>query len=586
MASIIFRDSNGDNAGDFIGESTVTQSCEPCMKTNKSKTATVFCKECDEYMCDTCKNPHTTYKTDQHTLVNFLDKKSAPVMIDMKGINKCNEHGRDIEFFCQDHSKLCCSSCVLIHRKCGQVDEIANVSRQTRPELQALKQSLIKLQSEADDIIADCKQSETVLNKSIEKMSLEVDAMRDRMIQLFEVAKKKFITEANEFRTAESKRIGNRRETSSKVKEDICTVLSMCCIVLERGTPSQRYIYSELIKEKRNTMESNIHDQRKIKVAPTVIVSFSKELTSFHEVGSNIIQLNYDGNKTVKTSRIGLPSQPRQFTMELLVSMDLPKTGDDHMEPCLSGLDFLPDGRLVAVDNHNDKCVVLNDQLQRLGKPYKFKIRPLGVVCTSHGALCVTFGSKKVVLLLSVSKDNVIKLTRKIKTSSEFDSVCCMSPYHMVVSTRDDSRHARMLSVDGVESDFNKLVFAKKTYKAHGSKCTYIQSKNTLVLTDRKAHTVYLYDTLMGTFRAVTNEDIHIPIGACVGPGDTVLVCSASKHSIVHMSVKGEIIGTYPVDMRFPNSICVSKDGSSLAMSNCVEGIRKLQLYKLSPATS
>ncbi|KAH3810455.1 hypothetical protein DPMN_138847 [Dreissena polymorpha] len=300
MASIIFRDSNGDNAGDFIGESTVTQSCEPCMKTNTSKTATVFCKDCDEYMCDTCKNPHTTYKTDQHTLVNFLDNKSAPVMIDMKGINKCNEHGRDIEFFCQDHSKLCCSSCVLIHRKCGQVDEIAKVSRQTRPELQALKQSLIKLLSEADDIIAECKQSETVLNESIEKMSSEVDTMRYRMIKLFEVAKKKFITEANEFRTAESKLIGNRRETSSKVKDEISTVLSMCCIVLERGTPSQQYIYSKLMEEKRNTMESNIHDQRKIKVAPTVIVSFSKELTSFLEVGSNIIQLNYDGNKTGK----------------------------------------------------------------------------------------------------------------------------------------------------------------------------------------------------------------------------------------------------------------------------------------------
>ncbi|KAH3810453.1 hypothetical protein DPMN_138845 [Dreissena polymorpha] len=272
--------------------------------------------------------------------------------------------------------------------------------------------------------------------------------------------------------------------------------------------------------------------------------------------------------------------------MELLLSAALPKTGDDEYEPCLSGLDFLPDGRLVAVDNHNDKCIVLNDQLQRLGKPYKFKIKPLSVLCVSHGALCVTFGSKKVVLLLSVSTDNVIKLTRKIKTSSEFDSICCMSPYHMVVSMRDDPRHVRMLSVDGVESNFDKLVFAKKTYKAHESKCTYVQSKNTLILTDKKAHTVYMYDTVMGTSKAVTNEDIQKPIGACVGPGDTVLVCSANKHSIVHMSVNGEIIGTYPVDMRFPNSICVSKDDTRLAVSNCVEGIRKLQLYKLSPATS
>ncbi|KAH3809451.1 hypothetical protein DPMN_137820 [Dreissena polymorpha] len=298
MASRIFQDSNKNNAGDFIGESTVTQSCEPCMKTNISKAATVFCKDCDEFLCDTCKNPHIVYKTGQHNIVNIKDNKSAPDIIDMKGIDKCHKHEREIEFFCQDHSKLCCSSCVLIHRKCDQVDEIAKVSRQARPELQALKQTLIKLQSEADAIIADCEQSETDVNESFAKISSEVDEMRDRIIQLFEDAKQKFITEASELKTAETKTIGNKRDASSKVKDEISKVLSMCSVVLENGTPSQQYIYSDSIKEKRKTIESIIYDQRKIKDASTVTVSFSKELTSFLEMGSNFIQLNYDGNKT------------------------------------------------------------------------------------------------------------------------------------------------------------------------------------------------------------------------------------------------------------------------------------------------
>ncbi|KAH3810240.1 uncharacterized protein LOC127836519 [Dreissena polymorpha] len=586
MTSRIFLDSNRDSAGDFIGECTVIQLCEPCMKTNLSNNASVFCKDCDEYLCDACKNSHTVHKTGQHEIFKFQDKKSALVMIDMKGMDKCHEHGRDIEFFCQEHAKLCCSSCVLVHRRCDQVEEITKVSRQTRPELQALKQSLIKLQSEADDIIADCKQSETVLNESTEKMSSEVDGMRDRIIQLFEDAKQKCITEATEFKTAESKRIGNRRDTSSKVKNEISNDLSMCGILLEHGTPSQQYIYSELMKEKRKTIESIMHDQRQIKVAPTVTVSFSKELTSFLEVGSNIIKLNYDGNKTVETSRSSLPSQPRQFTMELLLSVDLSKTGVYQVKPFLRGLNFLPDGRLVAIDNNNHQCIILNDRLQRLGAPYKFKIRPLGVVCVSHDVLCVTFGSSKVVCLLSVSTTNVIKLTREIKISSKVDSICCMSPNNMVVSTLYDPCHARMLSVDGVESNFDNLIFPNKTYTAHESVCTYVQSKNTLVLTDKLAHTVYMYDTVKGTSRAVTNENIRIPSGACVAPGDTVLVCSTYKNSIVHLSVNGEIIGTYPVDMRYPDSICVSKDGTKMAVSNCVEGIGKLQLYKLSPATS
>ncbi|KAH3870592.1 hypothetical protein DPMN_033780 [Dreissena polymorpha] len=162
-----------------------------------------------------------------------------------------------------------------------------------------------------------------------------------------------------------------------------------------------------------------------------------------------------------------------------------------------------------------------------------------------------------------------------------------MSPSHMVVSTVDDLRPARMISVDGVESDFDHfLTCPVKTYGEDESMCTYVQSKNTLVLTDRFAHTVKMYDTVKGTSRAVTNENIQEPRGACPGPGHTVLVCSQNNHSIVHLPFDGTILGNYPVYIKYPYIICVSKDGIRLAVSNCAYDIWKLHLYKISPAMS
>ncbi|KAH3803620.1 hypothetical protein DPMN_131885 [Dreissena polymorpha] len=281
-----------------------------------------------------------------------------------------------------------------------------------------------------------------------------------------------------------------------------------------------------------------------------------------------------------------LSSQPRPITLELLVSVDLHKTGDDEKKPFLSGLDFLPDGRLVAVDNNNMKCIILNERLERLGTPYKFNDHPQSVVCMSHDTLCVTGGGSKGVCLLSVSTDNTITLIRKIKTSSKFSSICCMSPSNMVVSTYDDPRPVRILSVDGVETEFEHVTFPVKTYTVGESTCTYVQSKNTLVLNDQLAHTIYMYDTVNGTSRAVTDENIQEPRGACVGPGDTVLVCSMGKDSIVRMTIDGKILGTYPVDMEFPYSICVSKNGTRLAVSNTRDSIKKLHLYKISMTIS
>ncbi|KAH3815886.1 hypothetical protein DPMN_144422 [Dreissena polymorpha] len=55
----------------------------------------------------------------------------------------------------------------------------------------------------------------------------------------------------------------------------------------------------------------------------------------------------------------------KPVTMELLVSVDIKQTGHDK-EPFLTGLDFLPDGRLVAVDNEKVIYIIMDDRLQRL----------------------------------------------------------------------------------------------------------------------------------------------------------------------------------------------------------------------------
>ncbi|KAH3805493.1 hypothetical protein DPMN_133796 [Dreissena polymorpha] len=225
--------------------------------------------------------------------------------------------------------------------------------------------------------------------------------------------------------------------------------------------------------------------------------------------------------------------------------------------------------------------MILNEGLRRLGTPYRLKSNPAGVAVLSKSEIVVT--GYKCLLFLSVSSDNVISLTRQIETSSSFCSICCKTPTQMVVSTFDDIRNVRMISVDGVETDFQQVEFPKKTYTFGESFGTYVQSKNTLVLTDRLAHTVYVLDTVKGTSRAVTNGNIQEPRGACVGPGDTVMVCSANMNSVVHLTVDGDFLCTYPVDMKFPYRICVSRDGTRLAVSNCTVDNRKLQLYKILP---
>ncbi|KAH3805477.1 hypothetical protein DPMN_133780 [Dreissena polymorpha] len=153
--------------------------------------------------------------------------------------------------------------------------------------------------------------------------------------------------------------------------------------------------------------------------------------------------------------------------------------------------------------------MILNEGLRRLGTPYTFRSSPKDAAVLYNCEIVVT--CVECLRFLSVSSDNVIGLTRQIKTSSSFFSICCKTPTQMVLSTSNDIRNVKMISVDGVETDFQQVEFPKKTYKLGDSLSAYVQSKNTLVLTDRLAHTVYMYDTVKGMSRAVTNGNIQAP---------------------------------------------------------------------------
>ncbi|XP_052215880.1 uncharacterized protein LOC127834239 [Dreissena polymorpha] len=577
MATGGLHESNRGNASDFFGECAITQSCEPCMKANIAKAATVLCKDCNEYLCETCRNPHIIYKGGKHGVVSIQDKESSTVVVDMKGMDKCSQHGKGFEFYCEDHCKLCCTTCVIEHRKCEQWDEIASISGQKRAQLHGLRQSFLKLKSDAGAIVAECKQSEKDLNASVADVSKDIDEMKERMIKLFDAAKRELLTEANALKSEEVKRLSIMQSVSTTVIEEINQLFPMCSSIADNGTPQQMFILSKQVEEKNKMIESKINEQRITQVSSTVTLAYTGELSSIFEMGTKFMKVNLE--RRGNPSSISSLSQSRPVTLELIVSLNLPKSEDNEDEPLLSGLDFLPDGRLVAVDNNTMKCIILNEGLRRLGTPYTFELFPKDVAVLSNSEIVVT--CFKCLLFLSVSSDNVISLTRKIKTSSSFWSICCKTPTQMVVSTFDDIRKVRMISVDGVETDFEQVEFPKKMYKVGDSLSTYVQSKNTLVLTDQFAHTVYMYDTVKGTSRAVTNGNIQRPRGACVGPGDTVMVCCV--HSVVHLTVDGDFLCTYPVDMKFPLSICVSRDRTRLAVSNCADGDIKLQLYKILP---
>jgi len=90
----------------------------------------------------------------------------------------------------------------------------------------------------------------------------------------------------------------------------------------------------------------------------------------------------------------------RPARLEHLMTLDLVQTEGDEKMPFVTGMAFLPDGRLVAVDNCNKRCIVFDDKLSRKGV-YNFEHTPRDVTSYGGDNIAVTLKYAYTLLLLS-----------------------------------------------------------------------------------------------------------------------------------------------------------------------------------------
>jgi hypothetical protein len=280
---------------------------------------------------------------------------------------------------------------------------------------------------------------------------------------------------------------------------------------------------------------------------------------------------------TTFPDRISSQHNGQKVKLTLLASTDLQKGDGDVKEPLYSGLDFLPDGRLVVVDNKNKKCLVYNKELEKVGS-VSLPVNLNDVTVMTGENVAVSRDHK--IFFIKVSKTGNVTLTRSLKVTMNCFSICMMKDDNFLVGCYDDPQPVRVVSVDGEEKTL-AINFPSKQYKIDECACTYIKNRNKFVISDRFAHTVYIYDIANNTRAKVKDDIFKKPRGVAVGPGDCIFVCSEDTNSIVQVSHTGRILSSHVLDMKYPRSVCVSKDNRRLAVSNSYIGKLKLQLFKI-----
>ncbi|XP_052784682.1 uncharacterized protein LOC128220360 [Mya arenaria] len=454
-------------------------------------------------------------KVDDHDIVAAHEACVKPD-VDMKGLGQCLEHKRVFMFFCKYHSDLCCEICAIAHhRKCDHVHEIAKVAKNVKNnERENIRASIII----AAEVIMKCKKDQLNNVSRVEEIVKEIDIYKEDLLIKIEEAKARIVSEMTNHNTQEDERLNTRRDAAENLKKELHTHLAMSDSVRENGTEKEVFILNHILKRTQAKASQTLNTLLKNDYTVKVGLKINENILKIKTTDAAVFSLNKTQLKTQE------PKTQPVFRLDLMKIIDIMKTGDDKEEPFVTGLDFLSDGRIDAVDNNNWKCFILSDALKRFDTFYKFKTKSRDISAYSDKKIAVTvsYGDIRTICLLTVDSDNTISLVKTLKTSTYSFSICPLDDQTFVVSTYDDPRPARMIDVDGKESDFDNVKLPGKTYKRDESVCTYIPSRDSLVLTDRYANTVYMYNTVTGKSSELKDgriyENREAPVLASMDP--------------------------------------------------------------------
>ncbi|XP_053403333.1 uncharacterized protein LOC123555182 [Mercenaria mercenaria] len=525
--------------------------CEVCSHVSNTTTATIYCEVCCQFMCTECSQRiHTVEKTHNRQRI----EKGMPFKLDMKGYDKCDDHKKSITHICKSDNKLCCEMCVKEkHEHCSTIDSI---SEETCESKHNPTMEIPRLQYEAHLLLTWLSSIERDVNRNVESIPARLDEYRNELLKLFDSEAQKIKEKANEMKSNTLKEIKKNRKYCEHVIEKSEQAKLPLINMTKCGTTPQKVISQYRIEAFRNKLQS---------------------LTDINIVSLHLEHLNLPEQIAILSVHVETPdTRPVQLFMDNVLELKQIKNGK---RPFLTGMDFLPDGRLVAVDNYNEKCLIYNEKLEEVGS-YQLSYIPLRVVAISEEEVVITSSGGYKIDFLRVSKSNKITSNRICKVTSHYESICMKDEGHFVVGTVDDHRPVRIVSLSGDEKYFS-IDFQDKNYSIGTSSCTYIRNSDKVALTDRDNHTVFIYDTTNNTRIDVKDDQIREPKRVAVGPFDCVFVCSKGTHSIVQISPLGKIVASHKIDMLFPYNICFSKDKTRLAICNSSSEGAKLQLFKL-----
>ncbi|XP_063412569.1 uncharacterized protein LOC134695278 [Mytilus trossulus] len=179
--------------------STDTHDCCICSLRQITKTSNNWCPECEEAICDECKEHHKVLKaTRNHELIPISNYKSLPSFITNLQ-QACIYHNEKYQLYCTEHNLPMCIKCIKNHQKCtvSAFEEIINDAKSSE-QFQDLETRLEDLLQNIDKIKKDRKANVVSIEEMKKRHVAEIQHIRVEINKHLDNLEKQIIKDVEE----------------------------------------------------------------------------------------------------------------------------------------------------------------------------------------------------------------------------------------------------------------------------------------------------------------------------------------------------------------------------------------------------
>ena len=109
--------------------------------------------------------------------------------VGIKGLDLCEQHGKQFEFYCVEDDIVCCSTCAIVQHRGCKVNEIAtevNAAKDTNDTTLDVSSLLENLDKSANNIIETLHKSKTSVGMVLQPLAKELDEKKELVMKKFD----------------------------------------------------------------------------------------------------------------------------------------------------------------------------------------------------------------------------------------------------------------------------------------------------------------------------------------------------------------------------------------------------------------